>query len=73
MIPADIQRKAKKVLERHLAGELKPRKLVGGLGLALEVGYRWRLLSRDKGQTWDLMSHEKYNKLTRGKKPPKMR
>lgn len=73
MIPPSIQRKARQILERHLAGEISPRKLAGGLGLSLEVGYRWRLLSRDKGQTWDLMSHEKYNKLTRGKKPPTMR
>lgn len=73
MIPAKVQRKARAILMLYATKEAVPRKLEGGLGLAFDVGYRWRLLSQDKGQTWDLMSHEKYNKLTRGKKPRKMR
>ncbi len=73
MIPAKVQRKARVILHLYNQRQIQPRKLVGDLGWALEVGYRWRLLSRDKGQTWDLMSHEKYNKLTRGKKPKTMR
>lgn len=73
MIPAKVQRKAKAILHLYAQKEVQPRKLAGCLGLALEVGYRWRLLSRDKGATWDLVSHERYNKLTRGKKPRTMR
>ncbi|ECG6953860.1 hypothetical protein E5150_15640 [Salmonella enterica subsp. enterica serovar Typhimurium] len=26
------------------------------------VSYRWRLLSKDKGRNWELMTHERYNK-----------
>ncbi|EDN4144471.1 hypothetical protein TN66_004226 [Salmonella enterica subsp. enterica serovar Everleigh] len=29
--------------------------------MVLRVSYRWRLLSRDHGMNWELMSHEKYN------------
>lgn len=30
--------------------------------LSIQVGRDWRLLSKDGGNTWCLMSHEKYNK-----------
>nr|WP_234424376.1 hypothetical protein [Dickeya sp. ws52] len=29
--------------------------------LSLRVNRRWRLLSRDNGRNWQLMSHEAYN------------
>lgn len=30
--------------------------------LSIHVSLRWRLLSKDKGQRWVLMTHERYNK-----------
>lgn len=30
--------------------------------LSVHVSYRWRLLSKDKGRHWELMTHERYNK-----------
>lgn len=73
MIPPKVQRRARAILQLYAEKKVHPRKLVGGLGLAIEVGYRWRLLSQDHGESWRLVSHEKYNKLTRGKKPHNMR
>lgn len=30
--------------------------------LSIHVSLRWRLLSKDKGRRWVLMTHERYNK-----------
>ncbi|MDC9612940.1 hypothetical protein PSI19_03380 [Xenorhabdus khoisanae] len=30
--------------------------------LKINVGAFWRLLSRDAGKNWELMTHERYNK-----------
>lgn len=35
--------------------------------LSLKVNRRWRLLSRNGGRDWQLMSHEKYNGVKDGK------
>ncbi|RAP72889.1 hypothetical protein ACZ87_00257 [Candidatus Erwinia dacicola] len=32
---------------------------------SVHVSYRWRLLSKDKGRRWELMTHERYNKQYR--------
>ncbi|MFZ8600176.1 hypothetical protein ACO1ZJ_23670 [Klebsiella pneumoniae] len=31
--------------------------------LSLKIGRKWRLLSRNNGTCWEVMSHEKYNQL----------
>ncbi|WP_423767497.1 hypothetical protein [Enterobacter roggenkampii] len=28
----------------------------------MKVNHRWRLLSRDGGKNWEVMSHETYNR-----------
>lgn len=33
--------------------------------LSVRVSYRWRLLSKDNGYRWELMTHERYNKQFR--------
>ena len=30
--------------------------------LSLKVNSRWRLLSKDDGRSWEVMSHETYNR-----------
>jgi len=30
--------------------------------LSLKVNQRWRLLSKDDGKSWEVMSHERYSK-----------
>jgi len=34
----------------------------GSGNLSLKVNHRWRLLSRDGGKNWEVMSHETYNR-----------
>ncbi|HAT2284177.1 TPA: hypothetical protein I8190_000873 [Citrobacter freundii] len=31
--------------------------------LSLKVNPSWRLLSKDDGRNWEVMTHERYNKL----------
>ncbi|GAA3911616.1 hypothetical protein GCM10022405_40960 [Gibbsiella dentisursi] len=33
--------------------------------LAIRIGRNWRLLSKNGGQKWQLMTHETYNKVSR--------
>lgn len=33
--------------------------------LKINIGIFWRLLSRDRGLTWELMNHERYNREIR--------
>lgn len=30
--------------------------------LVIRIGFRWRLLSKNNGMSWDLLTHETYNK-----------
>ncbi|HHZ0271459.1 TPA: hypothetical protein ACV8DK_005587 [Escherichia coli] len=30
--------------------------------LVIRIGFRWRLLSKNNGKSWDLLTHETYNK-----------
>ncbi|OZP05648.1 hypothetical protein CG692_24380 [Escherichia coli] len=44
-------------------GRIHPRRMHKTGYLSLSVNLRWRLLSRDGGQSWEVMSHERYSKL----------
>lgn len=69
MIPEKVQRRADEVLARYYAREISPKRLRGfGKVVAFSVGYSWRLVSWDGGETWDLLSHEQYNNKTRGRR-----
>ncbi|WP_075202022.1 MULTISPECIES: hypothetical protein [Serratia] len=61
--PADprIYRKAAALLSRFDRGEKVFTYLTQSGNLKINIGYQWRLLSRDSGQNWRLMTHEKYN------------
>lgn len=65
-IPEKIINKATKQLIRFKQGErisikMKCAGKQGGI-LKINVGTFWRLLSRDNGRNWELMTHERYNK-----------
>lgn len=30
--------------------------------LVIRIGFRWRLLSKNNGKSWDLLTHETYNR-----------
>lgn len=74
MIAPKIRAKADQLLSAFIAGTVHARKGTGLPYLAIEVGYRYRLLcwtpeERFNRDAWTLYTHEAYNKLTRrGKK-----
>ncbi|WP_447406856.1 ParE family toxin-like protein, partial [Clostridium perfringens] len=43
------------------AGRLFPKKSYGKKYLTLRVNKRWRLLSKDDGHNWLLLTHNDYN------------
>lgn len=61
-IPNKIQQKADVVLTKYRQGLVNPRKTSRHGYYVLNVGLDWRLLSKDGGKSFELMSHEKYNK-----------
>lgn len=70
MIPAAIQSKAAAQVAAFIAGNIPARRLTDVQILTLNVGQRWRLICRDpekakQADGWQLVSHEKYNQLSR--------
>ncbi|MEQ1968454.1 hypothetical protein ABLA30_15885 [Xenorhabdus nematophila] len=61
--PVSFRRKAQYQVRRFQLGERNYVRLKEkGRGyLKINVGLFWRLLSRDNGQSWELMHHERYN------------
>nr|WP_125063982.1 hypothetical protein [Klebsiella pneumoniae] len=59
-IPERVHLQALQVLLRY-----RRRRIFRGepaTGLSLKVNPRWRLLSKDDGRNWEVMSHETYNR-----------
>ncbi|HHX9840579.1 TPA: hypothetical protein ACVTE6_000067 [Salmonella enterica subsp. enterica] len=59
-VPLRICQKAAVMLNQWQMGKIKASTNYTQ-NMVLRVSYRWRLLSRDHGMNWELMSHEKYN------------
>ncbi|WP_277972906.1 hypothetical protein [Pantoea agglomerans] len=67
-VPPGVLRRAVSSLNDYRAGLHCCRRLNDGRGtgnLKINVGRRWRLLSRNDGATWELMTHERYNTARR--------
>ena len=62
-IPEWVHEQAVHVLRQYRNGRIHPRRMHGSGKLSLKVNLRWRLLSRDGGQNWEVMSHERYSKV----------
>ncbi len=60
-VPEWVHDQAVVVLSQYRKQRLFPARIVGTGNLSLKVNRRWRLLSKDNGKNWQLMSHEKYN------------
>lgn len=60
-IPAKAVNQAESILKAYLAGECKARKTHGKKYIVLSVGREFRLVN--KGNYWELMNHNKYNKF----------
>lgn len=66
-IPEWVHEQAVKVLIQYRRRRVFPRRVRKTGYLSLKVNHRWRLLSRDGGQNWQLMSHSTYNKRIENK------
>jgi hypothetical protein len=65
--PAPYRRKAQRQVQGFRRGQRNYTRLQDwGHGyLKINIGCFWRLLSRDQGATWEMMSHERYNREMR--------
>ncbi|SUQ17613.1 Uncharacterised protein [Yersinia pseudotuberculosis] len=61
-IPLRIYIGATQILNRYRRGGVHPRRTYQHGYLSLRITHRWRLLSKDGGQHWEAMSHQRYNK-----------
>ena len=61
-IPPQIAEKAHALLSQ------RPRKLHSGRGDVIDVGFRYRLFRPCGARSFQLMTHERYNKLTTKKR-----
>nr|WP_226883154.1 hypothetical protein [Enterobacter hormaechei] len=62
-IPEWVHFQAVKILLQFRQQRISPRRMRRTGYLSLKVNLRWRLLSRDGGQNWEVMSHERYNEV----------
>lgn len=61
-IPTRIANHALRIIHRYRCKEVRPRRTYQHKYLTFKVTPGYRLLSKDNGHNWELMSHEKYNK-----------
>lgn len=59
--PDRIIRRAEQLLRQWRAGHIHARRTYRDGYLTLRVTPHWRLLSRDNGLSWELLSHADYN------------
>ncbi|WP_434093156.1 ParE family toxin-like protein [Pantoea anthophila] len=59
--PERIRQRAERIKEHWRTGQIHARRTYRGQYLTLRVTPQWRLLSRDKGQSWELLSHADYD------------
>lgn len=59
--PEWVITQASKVLERYRKQRVFARRMYATRWLSLTVNPRWRLLSKNDGKDWQLMSHERYS------------
>lgn len=60
-IPERVHLQAMQVLLRYRRKRIYARRMRRTGYLSLKVNPRWRLLSKDDGRNWEVMSHEKYS------------
>ncbi|WP_420843000.1 hypothetical protein [Enterobacter kobei] len=66
--PECIKMKANRLLQLYRERLRIPRKSKKMAYLSFEVGPRWRLLSKDNGLHWSLLSHSEYNLVINGRR-----
>lgn len=59
--PVQIIRRAERIMRLWRTGQIRARRTYRGQYLTLRVTPQWRLLSKDNGQNWELLSHADYD------------
>ncbi|MGE1070065.1 hypothetical protein [Pantoea agglomerans] len=59
--PVRIMRRAERIMRLWRTGQIRARRTYRGQYLTLRVTPQWRLLSKDNGQNWELLSHADYD------------
>ncbi|WP_424108223.1 MULTISPECIES: hypothetical protein [Pantoea] len=54
-------RRAERIMRLWRTGQIRARRTYRGQYLTLRVTPQWRLLSKDNGQNWELLSHADYD------------
>ncbi|EPL4334081.1 hypothetical protein GFB57_19805 [Citrobacter sp. S39] len=57
--------KAFTLLSEYYSGKKNYQLVKPHFYIKMNVSLRWRLLSKDDGKSWELMTHERYNKQFR--------
>ncbi|EOZ7832330.1 TPA: hypothetical protein ACP5AE_004756 [Escherichia coli] len=60
-IPEWVHQQALLALRRYRCRRIFPHRIQRNGYLSLKVNRRWRLLSKDDGRNWEVMSHERYS------------
>lgn len=61
-IPERVHLQAMKVLIQYRRGKIFPRRIYSTGYLSMKINPRWRMLSKDGGRNWEVMSHSTYNR-----------
>lgn len=61
-IPERIHKRALKVLTNYRKKRITPHRIRKNGFLSLHINPWWRILSKDGGRNWMVMSHETYNR-----------
>ncbi|WP_279050072.1 hypothetical protein [Cedecea davisae] len=59
--PLSVSRRATAELRQFSCGKKNYSRIYSQGYLVIRIGCFWRLLSKNGGKTWSLMTHEKYN------------
>jgi len=59
--PLRVNKRATAELSQYAKGRKNFSRIVPHHYLVIRLGRRWRLLSKDGGKVWSLLTHEKYN------------
>lgn len=65
-VPSWVHAKAVAVMDKYKKGLQRASRHHQPGRLSLRVTHRWRLLSKNNGRDWVIISHERYNRMKDG-------
>ena len=69
--PQRVYMRALCLVRQWRQGKIRPRRTFRHGYLSISVTHYWRLLSKDEGQHWELLSHAEYDHHLRRRLPHK--